>query len=145
MSQSNSQIQFCYVTRQYPDTVLLRHKAVSRYSSVTSQGSIQIQFCYATRQYPDTVLLRHKAVSRYSSVTSQGSIQIQFCYVTRQYPDTVLLHHRAIFRYSSWCSSVISQLKKITLSQATKHELCDLVPSPPSSPSFLLSNVSVET
>ena len=79
--------KFTDVTDQKPDTVLLHHRAVSRHSSVTSQGSIQTQFCYVTGQYPDTVLLRHRAV--------------QFCYVMGQYPDTVLLCHGAVSRHSS--------------------------------------------
>ena len=48
-SQSNSRIQFCYVTGQYPDTVLLRHRAIFRYRTSTSQNqNNQMQFCYVT-------------------------------------------------------------------------------------------------
>ena len=63
--------KFTDVTDQKPDTVLLHHRAVSRHSSVTSQGSIQTQFCYVTGQYSNTVLLHHKTNN-----------QVQFCYVT---------------------------------------------------------------
>ena len=60
MAQTKSRIQFCYITGQYPDTVLLRHRAVSRHSSVMSRGNIPIQYFYIT-----------KPITRCSSAMSQ--------------------------------------------------------------------------
>ena len=129
MSQINIRIQLCYIMEQYSDTAMLCHRAISRYSSVTSWSNIRIQLCYVTEQYPDTALLCHRAVPRYSSVMSQSNIPIQYLYITesitRCNSDSSLTSCTSTYRlFFKW--------EQILLSQAMKHELCSFsfVPSP---------------